>query len=198
MMPMRDYFFEKGYFLMDEKKVNQETAIKEKKEKQRGPMAPIHRFLINVLVILTLIWATFGFVFGLKTAPNNDMHPRIDQGDLMLFYRLETTIRSHDVVIFTKNDTTYVGRVVALPGETVEVTEEGSLIINDHSVIEPDIYFSTPPYLGFVNYPLTLGNGEYFILADARDGGEDSRYFGAVEKDDISGVVLAVLRRNVI
>jgi len=181
---------------MDEKNVEANTNTKE--EKRQSPMAPIHRFLINMLIILTLIWATFGFVFGLKTAPNNDMHPRIDQGDLMLFYRLEVTIRSHDVVVFNKNDTTYVGRVVALPGETVEVTEEGSLLINGHAVIEPDIYSSTPPYIGFVSYPLTLGEDEYFILVDSRDGGEDSRYFGPVEKDNISGVVLAVLRRNVI
>ena len=34
---------------------------------------------------------------------------------------------------------------------------------------------------------ITLGNDEYFILGDNRLISKDSRYFGAVKKDDIMG-----------
>ncbi len=170
----------------------------EKSKKLKGPLAPVHAFLINVFFVLLGTWVVFGLVFGLKSAPNNDMHPRIDQGDLLLYYRLDKNPSNQDVIVFEKNDTVYVGRVVALPGERVEVVANGGLLVNDRNVIEPDIYFATPPYEGFVKYPLTLKETECFVLVDMRDGGEDSRYFGPVELDAIQGTVLAVLRRNVI
>ena len=45
-------------------------------------------------------------------------------------------------------------------------------------------------------YPLTLSEGEYFVLADYRNGGADSRFFGAVKEDEILGTVITILRRN--
>lgn len=171
---------------------------KEKKEKKRSPMAPILSFLVHAFVFVVVVYLIFAGVFGLKTAPNNDMHPRIDQGDLIFFYRLDKEPKAQDVIVFTKNDTTYVGRVVAVGGESVNVTNAGSLYINERSVVEPDIFYPTPPYEGFVNYPLQLEKDQYFVLVDYRDGGEDSRYFGPINQDDIHGTVLAVLRRNVI
>ena len=45
-------------------------------------------------------------------------------------------------------------------------------------------------------YPLTLGEREYFVLADQRNGGMDSRYFGIVRAEEIRGIVITVLRRN--
>lgn len=172
--------------------------MQKENEKKRSPMSPIHSFLITAFLVLVGVWVVFGFIFGLKSAPNNDMHPRIDQGDLLLYYRLDKHPLVQSVIVFEKNDTEYVGRVVAGPGETVEVTVESGLLINGRNVIEPDIYYATPLYEGFVQYPVTLDDNEYFVLVDKRDGGEDSRYFGPVERDSIRGYVLAVLRRNVI
>ena len=59
-----------------------------------------------------------------------------------------------------------------------------------------DIFYNTPEYAGFVSYPLTLGENEYFVLADYRNGGADSRFFGPVRKDEIDGTVITILRRN--
>ncbi|MBQ6207780.1 MAG: S26 family signal peptidase, partial [Oscillospiraceae bacterium] len=33
-------------------------------------------------------------------------------------------------------------------------------------------------------------------LADSRNGGSDSRYFGPVRRDEILGTVITILRRN--
>ena len=61
---------------------------------------------------------------------------------------------------------------------------------------EPDIYYSTPRYEQFSDYPLTLGQGQCFVLADSRGDGVDSRYFGPVEADEILGTVITIARRN--
>ena len=47
-----------------------------------------------------------------------------------------------------------------------------------------------------MDYPLTLGPDECFVLADRRNGGEDSRYFGPVSKDEIMGTVVTIVRRT--
>ena len=43
---------------------------------------------------------------------------------------------------------------------------------------------------------MVLGEGEYFVLSDSRNGGVDSRCFGPVTQDEIQGVVITLLRRN--
>ena len=70
------------------------------------------------------------------------------------------------------------------------------LRINGSLVAEPDIYETTPRYDSDVTYPLTLADGEYFILCDAREGAPDSRRYGPVEAGNIAGRVIAIVRRN--
>ena len=159
-------------------------------------MNPIQLFFLNMLIILTAVWLLFRFVFGFMPAPNADMNPNLKAGDLLLCYRLQKDIRAQDVVVIRKNHTSYVGRVVAVPGDTVEISDGEKLIINGNIMIENNIYSATPRFEGFVSYPLTLSESEYFILADARGGCEDSRYYGAVQKSEIQGKIITVLRRN--
>jgi signal peptidase I len=129
-------------------------------------------------------------------APNDDMSPRISAGDVLLYYRIDKAPNAQDVIVLNKNGTDYVGRVVAAPGDTVDITKEDALIVNGNMVVEDNIFYKTPYYEGFLEYPLTLGEGEYFVLADKREGGEDSRYYGPVQKGDIKGTVIGQFRRT--
>ena len=61
---------------------------------------------------------------------------------------------------------------------------------------ENDIYYSTPMYDNNVSYPVTLRENQYFILCDYREGAKDSRYFGAVEMEEIKGKVITIIRKN--
>lgn len=171
-------------------------ASRQGEKKPGSPMQPVHTFLLHAMILVAALWALFGFVFGITTAPDSDMSPNIKSGDLLLYYCLDRSVKAQDVVVLNKNDTDYVGRIVAVGGDTVDITDGGSLVINGNAVIEPNIYTSTPRYEGFVRYPLTLGEGEYFVLADYRNGGEDSRYYGAVTEKEVLGTVITVIRRN--
>ena len=64
------------------------------------------------------------------------------------------------------------------------------------TVIESNIFYPTPRYEDHVNYPLTLADDEVFVLADSRNGGTDSRYFGPVKKSEILGSVVLIVRRT--
>ena len=153
-------------------------------------------FFTRLAFLVVLLWILFGMVFGLAVMRDDDMSPRISAGDLMLFYRLEDTLRAEDIIVFEKEGRQYTGRIVAVGGDTVEVTEDARLMINGSYVAESNIYYSTPRYESDVAYPVTLEEGQVFVLCDYREGARDSRYFGPVEKTEIRGKVITVIRRS--
>lgn len=159
-------------------------------------------FILRVIVILIVIWILFFKVIGLTHMPGEDMYPRVDAGDMVLFYRLDKNVQARDVIVIKKTDPdtqrekTFIARVVAVEGDTVEITESESLVINGDTQVEHNIFFATPPYEAYTQYPLTLGEDECFVLGDNRNGANDSRYFGAVNKKEIIGTVITILRRN--
>ena len=165
-------------------------------KKSRSPMTPVQRFLLNALIVVTVMWLMFGFVLGLTQAPNSDMSPNIKANDMLLYYRLSREFHAQDIVVVRKNNKKYVGRIVAVPGDKVEITDDETLVINGNVMIEPNVYVSTPRYEGFVEYPVELSENEYFILCDQRKGSEDSRYYGSVAKNEIIGKIITVLRRS--
>ena len=163
----------------------------------------VHRYqtlLLRLIALLVGLWLVLFVVLGVLSAPTNDMQPRIDAGDTVLFYRLDTDVQAQDVVVVEKEvdgaKQTILGRVVAVAGDTVEITDDGQLIVNGNAVVEYNVAGVTRPYENSsVSYPLTLGEGECFVLADTREGGMDSRYFGSVSKDELAGTAIAIWRR---
>ena len=156
----------------------------------------IRSFLTKLVMMAGLMWFLFGYLFGITPVKNNDMQPRLSSGDLLLYYRLEENLRPQDIVVFEKEGKQYIGRVIARNGDSVEITEDSRVKINGSTVVETDIYYSTPKYGDEVEYPVNLTETQYFILCDYRDGARDSRYFGAVEFEEMKGKVLAVIRRS--
>lgn len=159
-------------------------------------MQTVISFLGRLVAMIGLLWLLFGVLFGIGPMGNDDMMPGIGAGDLMLYYRLEQDFHAQDVVVFQKEKEQYVGRVIAKSGDQVEVTEDAKLVVNGNTILENNIYFSTPQYGEQVKYPLQLEENQFFILCDYREGAKDSRYFGAVERDEIKGKVITVVRRS--
>jgi len=202
-----------------------------KPRKKRRVFRAIRSFLLQTLGLALVIYILLFHIVGLAVMPSGDMFPRMDAGDLLLFYRLDQKWKAQDIVVIDKAVTStfaalekpaetgerpwwrqaldflkvpdpekpattrFICRVVAAPGDTVEVTEN-RLIINGNAMIESGIYYSTHAYAGYTEYPVKLGPDEYFVMADFRNGGVDSRFFGPVTKDEIQGTVITVIRRN--
>ncbi len=86
--------------------------------------------------------------------------------------------------------TIFVKRLVALPGDTVEIAE-GQLLINDQPVPNPPAMASLPR-----DYPRhTLGKKQYFVIGDHRASSHDSRAadVGPLTRDMLQGHVRAVV-----
>lgn len=160
-------------------------------------MSEIKAFFIRFVILLVFLWLLFGVFFGITPMRGSDMFPRISAGDLLLYYRLEKNFNSGDVLVFKKQGKISTGRVVAHGGDSVEITGDGELKVNGSIVIETNVFYKTYPYdKKKVSYPLLLKKDEVFLLCDYREGGRDSRYFGAVSKKEIKGKVITILRRS--
>ena len=160
-------------------------------------------FLIYLLVFLAVVWILFFKIIGITHMPTEGMEPRIDAGDLLVFYRLDREPKFRDVIIFEKDiegdgtKTLMVGRVMAAPGDTVDINEYNRFVVNGNVIVESESYIRETAKRGDrVTYPITLGEDEYFILSDNRAQGVDSRYFGPVSKKEILGTIITLFRRN--
>ena len=168
-------------------KKNEENSVASGTQKTIGKaksqMRSLHFSLLSILIIIILVWLMLGVVFGIMKAPSNDMSPRVDYGDLLLYFRFDRKFDINEVVVINKSD-------------TVDITDDADLIVNGNTLNEPKIYYSTPRYEEYEQFPLTVPEGEYFILVDRREGGEDSRYYGTVKAKEIKGSVVTLIRRN--
>jgi signal peptidase I len=123
------------------------------------------------------------------------MYPRLRDGDLILYNRMERNYAIGDVVVFKVGKLTCVARIVAQGGDVVEVNNDGQLLVNGN-VQEEEIFYPTEADPGGVGYPYTVEENSYFMLCDFRTNGTDSRYYGAVPADDFCGKVITILRRR--
>jgi len=124
------------------------------------------------------------------------MAPAIKDGDLVLFYRYTGAgYLPQDVVVLTYNGQRQARRVVATAGDTVDITED-SLLINGAPQRELEIHQETQRYQEGVSFPLTVPEGQVFVLGDSRIGATDSRIYGCVKIEDTLGKVMTVIRRR--
>ena len=132
-------------------------------------------------------------MFGVYRVTGNAMKPTAGDGDLALTYRVLGALEADDVVIYRVGQTEAMGRVVAQPGDTVEIASDGVLKVS--GAVQPSLTgAATPPSGDAVTYPLTLGEGQYFVLADARGNASDSRELGVIGNNEVEGKVIALLR----
>lgn len=180
---------------VENKQLTPREIIK-KKRLEALNRAEVYYFIQRLVVFVLLLWVLFGVVFGVTPMPNQQMKPRIAPGDLLFYYRFENRWHSGDVVVYEAEGETCIGRIVAMNHDSVEVTEQATLKINNSIVVEPEIYYTTPRYGEMVEYPIDLHEDEFFVLSDFREGAKDSRYYGVITRDMIKGKVITCLRRS--
>lgn len=152
-------------------------------------------FLTKLLCTLLAAWVVFTFAFGVAPMSGEGMYPRIRDGDVMFFYRLEKPYHIGDVVTFIKDGERYTGRIVAMGGDSVDMTQSGELLINGN-VQSEEIFYPTEKGGADIAFPYAVEADSVFLLCDLRTGCTDSRNYGAVPIGWLDGKVITILRRR--
>lgn len=144
-------------------------------------------FIIIVLLPIRLFVAEPFLVYG------SSMEPNFDTGDYLivdeLSYRLSDPKRGDVVVLRPPTDETkhFIKRIVGLPNETIEVNGDKIKIFNSTN---PNGITLKEPYIKFHSDKearYTLKDNEYFVMGDNRTVSYDSRSWGPLTRDHITG-----------
>jgi signal peptidase I len=120
--------------------------------------------------------------------------PFVDTDDGDIWYPFGTPERGDIVVInppdeASNPDKPYIKRVIGLPGDTIEIRDEGVYIdgirIDEPYIDEGNVSLcrSASQYCG----PIEIPEGYVYVMGDNRMNSEDSRFFGLVPIDNIIG-----------
>ena len=150
-------------------------------------------YLLGVLVIT---WLVITYV-GVRTeVDGSSMEPTLSHNDNLIVdkitYRFKDPER-FDIIVFPfqyKEDTFYIKRIIGLPGETVQIDEQGNIYINGEVLTESyGREIIRPENIGIARDPIVLGEDEYFVMGDNRNNSSDSRteMVGNIHRKDIIG-----------
>ena len=150
-----------------------------------------------VAFVFGLSWALRTFVFQPYEIPSGSMENTIMTGDMVFSEKISYYLRDPepgDIVTF--QDPEIPGRVlikrcIAVGGQTVDLVD-GRVVVDGVALDEP--YTRGLPSeplktaLGVeVSYPYTVPEGHLWFMGDNRTNSNDSRYFGAVDEDTLTG-----------
>lgn len=183
---MKNLFKNKNIGSKPEKKSSGEQPAKKKMSK---PLKALIRLLTKIVLIVVIIWALLTYVGGVFICHDNNNYPAIKDGDLVVTYRLDRYY-SGDLVVYDVDGKTYFGRVVGVPGDTIDF-KDSYYTVNGIMPYET-VYYKTEPFESGVKYPYEVQDGEVFVLADYREEGIDSRLLGGV--NNLKGKVVLLLR----
>lgn len=153
--------------------------------------------LVSSVLVVVMI---FTFVIRLIGVDGHSMLPTLQHGDrlLVLNSALCGEYEYGDIVIVRKDTfmrQPIVKRVIATEGQTVDIDfGSGSVWVDGQLLDEPYINELTFTDEG-LDFPVTLGEGEVFVMGDNRNASDDSRNpnLGPVDERYIIGkaVILA-------
>lgn len=166
----------------------------EKEEKKSGALREILSMIGWILFIFCLVFLVTTYVGQRTRVEGHSMEPALSDGDNLIVdkisYRFHDPER-FDIIIFPyqwEPNTYYIKRIIGLPGEAIQIDDEGNIYI-DGEVLQEHYGLERIKNPGSAREPITLGEDEYFVLGDNRNNSEDSRFtqVGVIHRDDIVG-----------
>ena len=123
----------------------------------------------------------------------SSMEPNYHNGDVLkinLVTYLTSEPQRYDVVTIHTPSMDLIKRIIALPGETVSIDENGKIRINGEIIEDPFAEEAIRQDMrGLAANTIILKDNEYFVMGDNRNASTDSRTIGPIQKKQIIGKV---------
>lgn len=176
-----------------------ETPVLAPEDRRSSGARAFVDWIVVVAVALTVAFLVRGFVLAHFVVDGSSMDSTLATGDRVfvnkLAYRLHDPNRGDVVVLHQISgalERDLIKRVIALPGETIQMTDcvvevDGRVLVEPY--LDPTVISST---CGGDFDPVTVPEEHVFVMGDNRSGSQDSRELGPISYDDLVGRAFVV------
>lgn len=162
-----------------------------KRERYKHRYASVIRSTVYTLVVVAAIavlvatlWTPVLQIYG------TSMTPTLEEGQIVVSIK-GSDFEKGDLVAFYIGNKLLVKRVIAGPGEWIDIRENGTVFINGKELNEP---YLTEKALGEcdLEFPYQVPESRYFLMGDHRSTSVDSRSstIGTVSTEQIVGKIV--------
>lgn len=150
---------------------------------------------LYLLIVVAISFLVIKFVVQRTEVIGSSMNTTLSDGDNLILDKISYRVHDperFDIIVFpfrAPNDNrNYIKRIIGLPGETVQIDDNGTIYING-DVLSESYGLEVIKNPGLASEKIILGAGEYFVLGDNRNNSEDSRFpdVGVVKREEIIG-----------
>ncbi len=195
---------DQDFLIQEHKQIETQRRTREfLKRKERKPLW--REYLETGLVALAAAILLRIFVVSAYRVNSGSMEDTLLTGDYIfvnkLAYDYGTNPTPGDIIVFkypNNPEKDFIKRIIAGPGQTVEVSDKIVYVDGKVSPIAPTMknvdQRILPGDLSFRDNfaPYKVPDGYFFVLGDNRDDSQDSRFWGAVPVENIRGKALFV------
>jgi signal peptidase I len=166
---------------------------------QESTKKEIYSWIKSLAFALIIAFLCRSFLFSPTIVHGESMEPTFQDQDRLIISKT-SEIERFDMIVFDAPDADeqYVKRVIGLPGDSVEVKDD-ILYINGKAMEEPYLEknkentlldkltgdFTLEEMTGEVKVP----KGSLFVMGDNRLYSKDSRFFGFISEESVTGEV---------
>ncbi len=148
------------------------------------------RSTIYILIIVAAVSVLLATMFlPVLQVSGSSMEPTLSDGDVILLVKT-SNFETGDLVGFYYQNKLLLKRVIAGPGDWVDIDDEGYVSVNGELLDEP---YVTNRSIGEcdLTFPYQVPDERYFVMGDNREISIDSRssVIGSIEVDQIVGRV---------
>lgn len=145
----------------------------------------------NILIVVAAIAILVAMLFlPVLRIYGDSMNATLRSGELVVSVK-GANFKTGNIIAFYYNNNILVKRVIANPGEWVDIDLDGNVYVNREKIEEPYLEqkaFGEPD----IDFPYQVPEDRVFVLGDNRDVSIDSRYksVGCVSSEQIVGKIV--------